>query len=173
MTNPEKNSEEYSKRLKRASERHDIYCNSEKLAGELWKRLVKNVGGSKAKEIMRHVMGGKKPGPPPTDEDIALNLFIYGYLLHWGLDQTDGQIAKRIFESKPRYLQLDSGTVVVANDAEFSETYLCSSDDPIVGRRPIDMKRKTIQKRVERIRRWTIEEDALPKAYAPRPYHRD
>jgi hypothetical protein len=112
-------------------------------------------------------------GPRRTDEDDALTVFIYAYLFHWGLDQTDAKIAKRIFGSKPCYLQLDSGAIVVANNNEFSETHLSLSDDPIVERRPIDLKFGAIKKRVERIRRWTIKDDMLPKAYAPRLYRRD
>jgi hypothetical protein len=123
MTSPERNFEEYSERQKRSSERAEKWSKSEWYARRLWKSLVTNVGEPEAKEIMRHIMGDKKPGPLRTDEDTALTMFIYIYLLHWGADQTDAKIAKRIFESKPRYLQLNSGAIVVANNNEFSETY--------------------------------------------------
>jgi hypothetical protein len=172
MTSPQRNLEEYSERQKRRAERDAVRRKSAEYTHEFWKRLVKNVGEPEAKDIMRHVMGDKKPGPPRTDEDIALTMLIYAYLFHWGSHQTDAKIAERIFESEPRYLELKSGAIIFAN-SDFSETYVSLPDDPIVGRRPIDLKLAAIKKRVERIRRWAIEEDELPKAYAPRPYRRD
>ena len=173
MTSSDRNSEEYSQRVKHRSERDSERRGAAAASHVFWGRLIKKVGEPEAKEIMRHVMGGKKPGPPRTDENMALTMFIYTCLLHWGADQTDAKIAKRIFKSKPRYLQLNSGAIVVANNNKFSETYLSLPDDPIVERRPIDLKYGAIKKRVERIRRWTIKDDMLPEAYAPRPYHRD
>lgn len=172
MTGPEKNSEEYSERLKSRSERADLWNKSEGYARRFYELLVTKVGEPKAKEIMRHVMGGKKPGPPMTDDDIALKMLIYTYLLHWGEDQTNAKIAKRIIESKPRYLELKSGAIIFANN-DFSETYMSLPDDPIVGSRPIDLKLAAIKKQVERIRRWTIKDGMLPEAYAPRQYRRD
>ena len=60
----------------------------EELARELWKKLVNRVGKLQAKEIMRYVMGGKKPGPRNTDQGNILTCFIYTYIRHWGLDQS-------------------------------------------------------------------------------------
>jgi hypothetical protein len=149
----------------------DLSRSPEELAGELWKRLVARVGKPQAREIMRHVMGDRKPGPRRTDEDDALTVFIYGYIRR-GPDQTDGRIAKHIFDSNPCYLQYESGAAAVVNN-EITETYMCLSDDPIVGRKPIKKSLAAIKKQVERMRRWTIEEDILPKEYAPRTYYRD
>lgn len=174
MTSPGKNSEEYLERVKRRSERDKQRRGAAAAAHVFWERLVNKVGEPEAKGIMRHEMGDKKSGPPLADEDIALRLFIYGYLLHWGADQTDAKIAKRIFESEPQYLELKSGAVIVANTYnEFNETYMSDPDDPVVGRRPIDMDFSALKKRIERHRRWAIKEEFLPKECAPRNYCRD
>lgn len=162
-----------SKRLSQTSNRDFVWSESYVLAGALWKRLVKNVGESEAKGIMRHLMGDKKPGRPGTDEKDALKVFIYVHLLHWGLGQTDGKIASRIHKSNPYFVQFESGAVAVAN-SEFTEAHMCpAEDDPIVGRKPIDMGLAAIKKRVERVRRTAIDDDLLSKDYKPRSYHRD
>jgi hypothetical protein len=150
----------------------DLRRESYKYASEVWKRLVRNVGERDARSMMHQVMGEKQAGRPRTDRDVALLCFIYGYLRHFGLSQTDGQIAKRIFDSSPLYLEFESGAVAVANN-EFTEAYLSSADDPVVTRRPLDMRLSAIKKRVERIRRYAIGEKFLPNEYAPRAYCRD
>jgi hypothetical protein len=170
MTTSEKNREELSKHP--APVRDELRRKSAHYAEAFWKQLVKNVGEREAKEIMRVVIGDKKPGPRVKDEDLALIGVIYAYILRWGPDQTDGKIANRLFESNPHYIIFESGTIAIAND-EITESYLSSSDDPIVSRRPFDMHLHAIKKRVERFRRWAIEEEMLSEAYAPRPYYRD
>ena len=171
MTSPER-LEEYSRRQKRNSERRNVWLKSHEFASDFWKRLVNNLGESEAKEMMRHMTGDKKPGPPRTDEEVALVVFIYANILHFGLDERDGKLAKHIFESQPYYLIHELGCVSVANN-EFTETFLSFSDDPVVDRRPIDKSLAAIKKQVGRIRRRAIEEGTLPTSYAPRPYHRD
>jgi hypothetical protein len=160
------------KRLKQATERGDVRRQSYEFASAFWKRLVKNVGEPEAKDIMRHLMGDKKPGRRATDEGAALTRLIYGYLLRFGEKNTDRKIACHIFESDPHYLDFESGAVAVAN-SDLIEEYLRLDDDPIVGRRPIAMSLAAIRKRVERLRRWSIEEDLLPRGHAPRSYRRD
>jgi hypothetical protein len=120
---------------------------------------------------MHHVMGVKKPGPRVTDQRVALACFIYAYIRHFGLNSSDGEIASRILKSRPHYLHHASGAVAVAN-SEFTEAYLSSADDPVIERKPIDMGLPAIKKRVERLRRWSIKEDLLPREYMPRGYHR-
>jgi hypothetical protein len=162
---------ETSKRLQQTPERGDVRGKSYEYARTFWKLLVNNVGESEAKEIMHHLMGEKKPGPRVTDQGVALTYFIYAYIRHFGLNNTDGEIASRILKSSPHYLHYESGAVAVAN-SEFTEAYLSSADDLIVGRKPIDMGLPAIKKRVERVRRWSIKEDLLPREYVPRAYHR-
>lgn len=170
MTSPER-LEEYSRRQKRNSERRNVWLKSREFASDFWKRLVNNLGESEAKDMMRHIIGDKKPGPS-SDEEEALFLFIHTNLLLVGLELTDGKLAEYIFESRPHYLIRESGMVGVANDV-FTETYLSLPDDPVVDRRPINKSLAAIKKQVERIRRRAIEEGTLPTSYAPRPYHRD
>jgi hypothetical protein len=177
MSGPKEKLEASSTQSNRSAD--DRYRESRRIAEELWKRITKNVGVPAAKEMVRNIMGDKKPGPPNTDERVAMNCFIYAYLLHWGTDQSDGKIAKRIFESEPYYLELDSGAVIVVNKKEFSESFSDLTDDPnltddpIISRRPITMSLGAIEKRVERLRRWAIKEDHLSKCHAPRQYTRD
>jgi hypothetical protein len=163
---------ESSKRLQQTSERGDVRRTTLVLADALWKKLVKNVGEPEAKEIMRRLMGDKKPGPRVTDHGAAMTCFIYAYILHFGLNNNDGVIASRIFESGPHYLEFKSGAVAVAN-SDFTEEYMSLDDDPIIGRRPVGMSLAAIKKRVERLRRSSIEEELLPRRYAPRAYCRD
>jgi hypothetical protein len=154
------------------SERRDVRSKSYGYARDLWKHLVKNVGEPDAREIMRHVMGDKKPGRPRTDQDTALIVFIYAYILRFGLSNTDGEIANYILESCPHYLQFASGAVAVAN-SDFTEAYMSSADDPVVQRTPVGMSLSAIKKSVERLRRRAIDEGTLAKTYAPRQYYRD
>lgn len=177
MSSPEARLEASSTQSDRSAD--DRYRESKRIAEELYKRITKNVGVPAAKEMMRSIMGDKKPGPRRTDEAVALDCFIYAYLLHWGADQTDAKIAKRIFESEPYYVELDSGAVIVVNNKEFSESF-CDltddsnlADDPIISRRAITVSLGAIEKRVERFRRWAIKEDHLSKGHAPRQYTRD
>ena len=169
MTVQERNLEKFLECVNRRTQRDKVRREAEEYAQKFWKLLLEKVGDSEAKEIMRHLMGDKKAGPRRTEEDVALSMFIFGYLLHFGLDHTDAKIAEHIFESKPCYLQLESGAIVVSNNADFSATY-SFTDDPIVGRRPINMTFPAIKKQVERHRRSAIKEERLPKTYAQRPY---
>ena len=150
----------------------DVRSESHKYASALWKLLVRNVGEPDARSILRHVMGEKKPGRPTTDRDVALSMFFYAYIRHWGLKETVGKIATRIYQSSPYYLKYKSGAVAVAN-SEFTEEYMSLVDDPIVDRERIDMKIPAIKKRLDRMRRFALEENILPSEYAPRPYYRD
>ena len=107
MTSPGRNSEEYLEHVKPRPQRDSERRGAAAAAQVFWERLIKKVGEPEAKKIMRHEMGDKKPGPPLTDEGVALRMLIYTYLLHWGSGQTDAKIAKRIFESEPRYLHYE------------------------------------------------------------------
>jgi hypothetical protein len=163
---------ESSKRLKAISKPSDVRLKSYEYANNLWKLLVRNVGEPEARNIMRRVMGEKKPGRPKTDRDVAMIVFIYGYIIRSGLSQTDGRIANDIHKSSPCYLQYESGAVAVSN-SDITETYMSFTDDPIVGREPINLGLAALKKRVERVRRYAIAEDLLARSYAPRPYSRD
>jgi hypothetical protein len=159
------------RRLKQTSQRGDVKGKSYEYASALWKRLVENLGEPEAKRIMHHLMGGKKPGRPKTDQDVALIMIMYSYILHFGLRKSDGEIARHVFETGPHYLELKSGAVIVSN-SDYTEEFLRLADDPVVGRKPVVMSLAAIRKRVERLRRWSIEEGLLPRTYAPRPYYR-
>jgi hypothetical protein len=162
---------EPSRRLKQTSQRGDVGGKSYEYASAFWKRLVENLGEPEAKRVMHHLMGDKKPGRPKTDQDVALIMIIYAYIRHFGLRKSDGEIARHVFETSPHYLELKSGAVIVAN-SDYTEEFLRLADDPVVGRKPVVMSLAAIKKRVERLRRWSIEEGLLPRTYAPRPYYR-
>ena len=171
MTNSVISLEQTSKQAKANAAQQAVSRPAHELARELWKRLVGRVGEAEAKEIMRHVMGAKRVGRPKTDENRALMCFIYSYIRRQR-NQTDKTIAKHIFESKPYYIECESGAIAVVNN-EVTETFMSSADDPIVQRRPLNKSLTAIQKQTERIRRWTIAEDLLPKDFAPRNYCRE
>ena len=116
-------------------------------------------------------MSDKKPGRPKTDQDVALIMIMYAYIFHFGLGKSDGEIARHLFETSPHYLKLKSGAVIVAN-SDYTEEFSRLADDPVVGRKPVVMSLAAIKKKVERLRRWSIEEGLLPRKYAPRPYYR-
>lgn len=170
MTSSEMSLKEFAKQATQPPDQHAVWNKCVWTARQLWKRLVENVGEPKAKEIMRLVMGEGKPGPRLTDEDIAMTGFIYSYIRR-EQNQTDRKIAKHLFESNPYYLYYESGAVAIANN-EITETYMSLDGDPIVERKPIEKSLSAIQKRVERIRRWAIKENILPKDYSPRAYSR-
>jgi hypothetical protein len=160
-----------SKGLQETRERGDVSSKSYEYASALWKRLVENLGELEAKRLMHHLMGDKKPGRPKTDQDVALKMIIYAYIFHFGLRRSDGEIARHVFETSPQYLELKSGAVIVAN-SDYTEEFLRLADDPVVRRKPVVMSLAALKKTVERLRRWSIEEDLLPRTYAPRPYYR-
>jgi hypothetical protein len=164
--------QEHSRRLRQSLERSEREQRTEGLAQQLCDRIVTNVGRPKAREMMRRLMGGKKPGPKQTDEDLALTYFIYGNILHFGKFLVDGKIARLILENNPCYLKFKSGALFMANDLITEETF-DTRDDPIVGREPLRISPSALKKRVERVRRWAIEEGSLSKEYAPRLYCRD
>jgi hypothetical protein len=170
MASSEMTLQEISRPAMRATERDTVWGKSAEFAREFWKRLVNNVGEPDARDIMHHVMGEKKPGRRRTDKDYAMIAFIYGYIRRHR-DLTDGRIAKQIFESKPFYVQYESGAFAIVNN-EITEAYMTFPDDPIVERSPFKKSLTAIQKQVERTRRWTIAEAILPKEYAPRNYVR-
>jgi hypothetical protein len=163
---------ESSKTPKQTSEQSEVRRRSYEFASAFWKTLVNKVGASEAKAMLHHIMGDKKSGRPRTDQDTALIIFIYSYILRFGLKINDKEIARHILKSGPHYLYYESGAVVVAN-SEITEAYLSFADDPVVERKPIDISVTAITKRVERVRRWSIKEDLLSREYAPRSYRRD
>jgi hypothetical protein len=137
-------------------EQAEMVNRTKLLAGELWKRLVKNVGERQAKLIMREIMGGKQPGP----RNEHLINFIRDFIRYCGPNHSDEKIAKRLLKSKPR---LDADVFIVG------ESGVKIQRKPI----RIDKGLAALEKQVGRIRREMIEEGALPKEYAPRPYYRD
>jgi hypothetical protein len=163
--NPAKRMKKYANRMQLASERAKRLAEANKLATELWKRLTTAVGHREAKEIMRAVIGGKKPGPTKSDEETALTLLIY-----YSLIRGDKQIASRIVNGDPYYLKYESGQVL-AYTTELNEVTL--EDNPAVGRCKINKSLAALKKQVERVRRETLNDDLLPKEFAPKPYYRD
>jgi len=173
MSSPEE-LEEFISRTKQDLERLKRKHEAAAYAQKFWTLLVGKVGESQAKEIMHHLMGDKKPGPARADEDLALIYliyFIYGHILHFGRNLTDGKIAKLILASNPYYAHFDSGLIFLMSNV-FSESIYDLTDDPIVGREPFNMQFSALKKQVERLRRWAIDELLLSKKYAPRQYYR-
>ena len=142
-------------------------------ATRLWKALVTADGRSKAKDMMRRIMGDKKPGPPGTNESLALKRNC-GRLPFFTMVEngSDREIAKHIFESDPYYVQRESGCVSIVNN-DYTDDFMDLPDDPVTKRWPVNKTLKAIEKIVERQRRWEIKEYLLPKDCAPRPYRRD
>jgi len=116
------------------------------LAGELWKRLVKNVGERQAKLIMREIMGGRQPGP----RNEHLINFIRDFIRYCGANHSDEKIAKRILESKRR---LDANVFVVGESGVEIQTKIIRIDKGLAA----------LEKQVGRIRREMIEEGSLPE----------
>jgi hypothetical protein len=164
--NPEE-LQEIAARHERFTARLNVQREAEEWAIKIWKALVAKVGESEAKDMMRRIMGDKKPGPPDTDESIALKSFIGVYLLHQGKERSDGEIARHIFDSDPRYVQHESGAVNVVNN-DYTEEFLELPDDPVIRRWPIDKNRGAIEKIVKRQRRWAVKEYLLSKKSPPK-----
>jgi hypothetical protein len=180
MTSPERSifededfQQQLSREVTRMAERQQVVRKSKLLASELWKRLVKNVGEHQAKETMRQIMGDNEPGPPRTHEDNALIDHICAYIHYCGPNLSDEKIAKRIFESKPYYVQFGSGEIVVASKEFQVEADATLAEYPNAVCRPIGKGLVALKRQVGRVRRWAIEEGLLAKEYTPRPYRRD
>jgi IS30 family transposase len=165
-------SEQVVKALTRVSERDRFVHECTVFMREMWKRSVKKVGKYQAKEIMRQIMGEKKPGPSKADEDNALDHFICSYISHCGQKQSDEKIAKRLLKSKPYYVQWESGLILVASDEFQTEMDSILAKDPAAKRTPINIRLPALEKRVERCRRRALDDGVLPKEYAPKPYNR-
>jgi hypothetical protein len=171
MIGPEQRLRELQKffsKVKGASGPHDVRLRPFEFAVAFWKKLVNAVGERRAKHIMHSVMAKKKEGRPG---DTPLFVLIYCYIRAWGQRESNEKIARRIFESKPYYVQCESGEVGVVNDWMTEERLLW--DETIVKRTPINKGLPALKKQVERVRQWAIEEGILPKVYAPRIYYRD
>lgn len=171
-------SEEFSN-LRHLLAKFELQREAEKLASLLWEKLVAKVGKSTAKNIMRRVMGDNKLGRPETAETEALMFFIYAHVLNFGRHQSHREIARRIFESKPHYVQCESGAIGIASSgltavgARPEKEEDLAKDDPVVRQWPLKMGLAAIQKRVERVRKRALNEDLLPKEYAPKLYRHD
>jgi hypothetical protein len=150
-----------------ASESNDTSLKALEIADALWKKLVKAVGGRQAKQIMHFVMDEKKGGRPGD----PMLVLIYCYIRACGPNESDEKIAKSIIKSKPYYVKCESGECGVVNDWMTEERHF--GDETIVKRTPINKGLPAMKKHVGRVRRWLIEEEILPKEYAPRPYYRD
>lgn len=61
--------------------------------------------------------------------------------------------------------------IVVMNN-DITDAAMASEDDPIVDRRPIKKSLGAIEKDVQRFRDWAINENQLPKEFAPRIYYK-
>jgi hypothetical protein len=153
--------------LTRVSGRKRLVRDCATFMGEMWKLSVKKVGKHQAKEIMRQIMGDKKPGPSKADEDDALDDYICAYISHCGPKQSDEKIAKRLLKSKPYYVQWKAGLILVGSD-EFQ-----GEEHPAAKRTPINIGLSALEKRVERVRRRAIDDGVLAKDYSPRRYYRD
>ena len=174
MTELEKHPPGSSKRIgiKELSLKQDeIFRKSSRFAFQFWHGLVKNLGERRAKQLMNYVMGNKQSGRGEQREEAYLNGLIMLYIEYLGVEESDGQIAKRIFESKPYFVECESGYFAIVN-AIFIEEVICEGQT-IVRRTPINQTLPTIKKQVGRVRRSLIEEKLLSKEYAPRPYYRD
>jgi hypothetical protein len=165
--------EQLAKELARVVERRRLINKNAGFMREMWQRSVKAVGKYQAKEIMRQIMGEKKPGPSKADEDNALDHFICSYISHCGPKQSDEKIAKRLLKSKPYYVQWESGLILVASDEFQTEMDSILAKDPAAKRTPINIRLPALEKRVERCRRRAIDDGVLPKEYAPKQYCRD
>jgi hypothetical protein len=149
------------------SEPHGVRLEALGFADKFWKLLVKKVGNGQAKHIMDIVMRNKKDGRPG---DLALWGSIFRYIYLWGQHESDEKIARRFLESKPYYVECESGLFGIANVSTTEECLFW--DETIVRRTPINKGLQAIKRQVGRIRRWLIEAEILSKEYAPRPYYR-
>jgi hypothetical protein len=135
-------------------EQNEVFRKSADFAHEFWKRLVKNLGERRAKQLMNRVMGNKQSGPPERLEDYLLTLTIISFIRAYGQSESDAKIAKRILQDGSSFsFVLDQGETIV--------------------KRTISKNHLAMKKQVERVRRSLIEEKILPKEYAPRQYCRD
>jgi hypothetical protein len=149
----------------------EVFLQTAAFAREFWKRLVKNLGERRAKQLMNSIMGVKQSGPREQREEAYMTGLIILYIRYLGMDESDAKIAKCIFESKPYFVECESGYFGIVN-AIFTEEIMCR-DQTILKRTPINKTLPTIKKQVERIRRSLIEDKIFPQEYAPRPYNRD
>ncbi len=149
---------------------YGVFLESLERAVEFWTGLVDAVGERRAKQIMKFVAGDKKSGPRERSEDYLMTLTILLFIRFYGLNESDGKIAKRILDSGASFVQCKSGSAFVVND--LIEESLCQGET-IVKRTPINKNFPTMKKQVERIRRLLIEDKLLPKEWAPKPYYRD
>jgi hypothetical protein len=154
-------------KTRRTSEPHGVRREALGFADKFWKMLVEKVGKDQAKHIMNIVMGKKKDG---RRGDFPMYNLIFCYIRSWGQHESDEKIAKRIFESKPHYVQCKSGEFGIVNDWMTEERVLW--DETVVKRTPINKGLPALKKQVERIRQWLIDEKILPKEYAPKGYSR-
>ena len=168
----EKAQNEYRDRMQRSSEREGRRAKATQLAAALWKRLVHAVGEGEARGSMRLVMGSRRPGPRPTDDANALKRHIYMHIRTSPPGQSDDVIANRILGRNPSYVQCQSGDVIIVDNV-IGEPDLTDSDDPIVAKRSMTKSQNALKKEISRLRKWAIEEDLLPREYAPRRYYRD
>ena len=180
MTSPIRNNfedpdfaDQVAKVLTRVSERNRLVRESTVFMSEMWKRSVKNVGKHQAKQIMREIMGDKKPGPSKADEDNALDDYIRAYISHCGSKQSDEKIAKRLLESKLYYVHWKSGSILVASDEFQTEMDSVLAEHPAAKRTPINTGLAALEKRVGRIRRQAIEDGLLGREFAPKIYRSD
>ena len=90
--------------IERFYTRQEVINKARDHAAQLWKLLVEKLGIRLAKEIMHEIMGDKKPDPRRIDERKALIDFIRRNIQSSDSNQSNEQIAKRIFESEPHYL---------------------------------------------------------------------
>jgi len=185
--------------VERLYTRQEVESKAKAHAAQLWKLLVEKLGARLAKDTLYEIMGDKKPGPRSTDEQRALTYFIRLKLQSSDSNLSDEQIAKRILKSEPHYLQSNPSTIDDLRDMakrafgidlhdddlrdelrhqfaidvvsrKFMEETLAKN--PKARGRPVGKGLAALEKKVGRIRREMIEEGLLPKAYAPKPYHR-
>jgi len=135
-------------------EQNEVFRKSADFAYEFWKRLVKNLGERRAKQLMNRVMGNKQSGPRDRLEDYVLTLSIILYIRAYGQSESDAKIAKRILEGGSSLsLILDQGGTIV--------------------KRTISKSHLAMKKQVERVRRLLIEDKLLTDEWAPKRYSRD
>jgi hypothetical protein len=170
MTRPEMTIDKGLKLIRNSAERasaQSAYDNEvEVYARKLWKLLVEKAGEPKAKDIMRRVMGGKKPGRPGTPQEDMMSFIIPAYILK-NAHESDEKIARRLLESD-YCVQCGQGMFRIApSDAPDHPNH------PTVERKPISKRLPALKKQVERFRQQMIEDDSLPKEYSPKKYIRD
>ncbi len=193
---PAEDVEHFYTRQEVKSKQQKVNDEARVYAAKLWKLLVDKMGVRLAKDTMYEIMGDKKPGPRRTDERKVLIDFIRRQIQSCDSNQSDEQIAKRILDSEPHYLHEkctiddlrdwfkidnlpdwfkiddipDWSTIDVVTKKSMDLTL---AKNPKARVWPVGKGLAALEKQVGRIRREMIEEGSLPKAYAPKPYHRD